>query len=217
MKTDHADITVVLARSGSMAAIANDTIGGFNRFLEDQKKVPGSCTFTLHQFDHEFETVIDSKPIASAEPLTGKTFVPRGNTALLDAVGRAIKDTGLRLEKAKDHDRAGKVIFVVITDGHENASHEFTHAVVKGMIDHQTSKYSWQFVYLGATADAFDVGTGMGFVASNVMRSVANAVGTHAMYSSVSDNTTAYRVGAVASMAFTDEDKKKQADAEAKK
>lgn len=216
MKQGLTDITIVLDRSGSMESVANDTIGGFNRFLDDQKKVPGSATLTLHQFDDRFETVIPGKNINEAPHLTDKTFVPRGSTALLDAIGRAIKDTGSRLSNASDGDRAEKVVFVIITDGFENASHEYNKANVFDMIEHQKSKYAWEFVFLGANQDAIKNATGLGINASNAMTYAANAVGTDKVYASASMRMASFRVGAAKSMAFTEEDREEQLKAGAK-
>lgn len=203
MKKNHTDITIVLDRSGSMAHGADDTIGGFNKFLDDQKTVPGTATISLHQFDHEFQTLINAKGIQSAEHLSSKTFIPRGQTALLDAIGRAIKDTGSRLENSAEHDRAEKVVFVIITDGMENASHEYRHNQIREMIEHQKTKYSWEFVFLGAELDAKDVASSMGISGDNAMATAGNAIGTHAMYASTSKNLRSFRGGQSGSMSYS--------------
>src|SRR5688572_21912856 len=111
------DITIVLDRSGSMHSVASDTIGGFNRFLADQQKAPGQATLTLNQFDDVFERVIDARDIQQAPPLTNESFQPRNSTALLDAIGRSIRDTGQRLAAMPEPERPGKVVMVIITDG----------------------------------------------------------------------------------------------------
>lgn len=210
MKKNHTDITIVLDRSGSMASVATDTIGGFNRFLEDQKKAPGSATITLHQFDHEFETPIKASDIQSARELTGATFVPRGNTALMDAIGRAIGETGARLQASPDHERAEKVVFVIITDGQENASKEYNQAKVFEMIQHQKDKYSWEFVFMGANQDAIKAATDIGVSASNSITYAANTAGTQAMFASASSNLRSFRAGVSKSMAYSEEDRKAQ-------
>lgn len=202
MKKNHTDITIVLDRSGSMSHGADDTIGGFNKFLDDQKTAPGTATISLHQFDHEFQTLINAKAIQSAEHLSSKTFVPRGQTALLDAIGRAIKDTGSRLENSAEHDRAEKVVFVIITDGMENASHEFSHSKVREMIEHQKTKYSWEFVFLGAELDAKGVATDLGISGANAMANADNKMGKQAMYASTSKNLRSFRGGQAVSMAY---------------
>lgn len=210
MKKDHTDITIVLDRSGSMATVARDTIGGFNRFLDDQKAVSGTADITLHQFDDQFDIVLDTADIKSAEHLTDKTFVPRGNTALLDAIGRAINQTGNRLELTPERAKAAKVVFVIITDGKENASKEYDKDKVFEMIKHQTDKYQWQFVFLGANQDAIAAAAGIGICAANAMKYAHNAVGTQALFCSTSDNLRSFRTGASADMAYSDEDRKKQ-------
>lgn len=210
MKTNHTDITIVLDRSGSMASVAPDTIGGFNRFLDDQQKAPGTAAITLHQFDHEFETVLDAKPIGEAKPLDGTTFVPRGNTALMDAIGRAITGTVSRLEKTPDADRPEKVVFVIVTDGQENASREFNHAKVHEMITHQKEKYQWEFVFLGANQDAIKAAGNIGIQAANAMTYAHNKAGTVAAFASTSNNLMRMRSGATTTMDYSAEDRLKQ-------
>lgn len=206
MKQNHTDITIILDRSGSMASVAEDTIGGFNRFLDDQRKVPGSANITLHQFDHEFETVMKGEDIQKAKSLTGETFVPRGSTALLDAIGRGIGETGSRLGS----DPAQKVVFVIITDGHENASQEYTPTKVHEMIEHQRTKYAWEFVFLGANQDAIKAATNLGVPAGNAMKYASNAAGTKAAFASAGSNLIMYRCSMSADMAFNDKDKEEQ-------
>jgi len=216
MKTNHTEITIVLDRSGSMSSIAPDTIGGFNRFLEDQKKAPGTASITLHQFDHEFETVIHGKNVHDAKPLTNATFVPRGNTALLDAIGRAITDTGVRLESTPEDQRAERVVFVIITDGHENASHEFSSPRIAEMIQHQREKYSWEFVFLGANQNAITSASRIGISPTNAMTYAGNSAGTKAAFASTSENLVRMRSGAVASMSYSEKDRDLQRKAASK-
>lgn len=195
MKTTHTDITVVLDRSGSMASVQDDTIGGFNRFLEDQRKAPGSASITLHQFDTVFETLIKAQDVHAAPLLSTTTFVPRGSTALLDAIGRSIGDTGSRMESTPEADRAAKVVFVIITDGYENASHEYNQAKVFEMIKHQQDKYSWEFVFLGANQDAIKTAAGIGVHAGNSMTYASNTAGVAAAFASTSSNIRSFRAG----------------------
>ncbi len=152
MRSDLTDITVVMDRSGSMNVCLTDAEGGLNHFLDEQKKQPGEALFTLVQFDHEYEFVHRGVPIRTVPYCT---LVPRGNTALLDAVGRAIVETGERLSKMNEADRPALVVVVIITDGEENASKEFNRTKIKEMISHQQTAYNWQFTYLGANQDAF--------------------------------------------------------------
>lgn len=217
MKDTFTDITIVLDRSGSMSSVADDTIGGFNRFLDDQKKAPGSANITLHQFDTVHETPIPTTDIQKAPHLTTETFVPRGGTALLDAIGRAINRTGTRLGTESDSERAGKVIFVIITDGEENSSREFDLTRINEMIKHQRDKYSWDFVFLGANQDAIGTAAGMGINTANAITYAHNSVGTQSAFAAVASNVVRARVsGQSARLAFSDDQREEQKNAGAK-
>lgn len=155
-KPNFIEIVVVLDRSGSMNAVRSDTIGGFNAFVSDQKSnVVGEIKLSLIQFDDQYEIVYNGKQVKDVPLLTEDTFVPRGMTALLDAVGKSINEVGARLAKTPELERPSLLVFVILTDGQENASKEFKLSQVKEMIKHQTEKYSWQFVFLGADQDTF--------------------------------------------------------------
>jgi len=197
MREDLTDITLVLDRSGSMSRIKDDTIGGFNEFLEDQQKVEGEATFSLVQFDDEYEPVHNALPIKDVPKLSAKTFVPRGMTRLLDAIGRTIVMTGQRLDQLVENDKPGRVIFVIFTDGQENDSREYGgpegKAKVMNMIKHQTDKYKWEFVFLGAKQDAIGVGGSIGIKASNAMRFGHTGGGIKKAFASASKNLTGYR------------------------
>ena len=145
MRTDLTDITLVVDRSGSMDAIQGDAEGGVNTFITEQAKEPGEALLTLVQFDTEYEFLHKGVPIGEVPRYE---LHPRGATALLDAVGRAINETGERLAAMKEQDRPGLVIFVVMTDGLENSSKEFTKAQIKEMIERQQHDYNWQFTFL---------------------------------------------------------------------
>ena len=190
MNADHTEVIIVLDRSGSMDSIKNDMEGGINQFFEDQKKEPGRCSVTLTQFDNEYEIVYSGVDIQSVPKVS---LVPRSMTALLDAVGRTIKEVGDRLAKTAEANKPGRVIMLIVTDGLENASREFTNAQVKALIEEQTSKYNWMFVYLGANQDAFAVAAGMGVkCASNFQ---ANAAGTSGATKGMSAGVKRYRKG----------------------
>lgn len=194
MKTNHTDITIVLDRSGSMQVIASDTVGGFNQLLKDQQSSPGTADITLHQFDDVFETPIPTTDIQSAQPLVeGKTFVPRGSTAMNDAIGRAINETGKRLSEKPDDQRAEKVVFVIITDGQENASKEFTGAQVKEMVKHQTTNYQWCFVFLAANQDAILTGRNLGVDAAFAATYAHTGTGAKTAFANTSSNLAGAR------------------------
>jgi len=159
MRTDLTDITMVIARSGSMQSIQSDAEGGINFFIEQQKQEPGEANVTLVQFDTDYEFVHSGIPIKQVPAFK---LVPRGATALLDAVGRAINETGARLASVDESQRPGLVVFVIVTDGEENSSREFTREQIRTMVEHQQSAYKWQFTFLAANQDAFAAGGSMG-------------------------------------------------------
>lgn len=154
MNTNLTEIACVLDRSGSMESIREDAIGGFNSFLDSQKKQPGDARLTLVLFDNEYLVSENSTPLARVKPLDTTTYVPRGSTALYDAIGRTINEVGARLAATPEPDRPGKVIVAILTDGQENSSTEFTRETIAGMISHQQKAYSWEFVFLAANQDA---------------------------------------------------------------
>lgn len=153
------DITLVVDRSGSMAAIREDAEGGINTFVAEQCKQSGEAMLTLVQFDTKYEFLYRGAPIREVAKYE---LLPRGSTALLDAIGRAIVETGARLARMPESERPGLVVFVITTDGQENASREFTKPQIKQMIEHQQQKYGWQFTFLGANQDAFAEAHAMG-------------------------------------------------------
>ncbi len=156
----------LLDRSGSMQSIKDDTEGGFDAFIAEQRTQPGECRVTLAQFDDRYEEVYRDVPVAAVPPLR---LSPRGSTALLDSIGRLVVEAGERLAALPERERPGVVIVGIMTDGHENSSHELTHAQVKAMIERQTAEYSWQFLYMGADQDAIEVGSSIGVAATNSM------------------------------------------------
>ncbi len=152
-------IYFLLDRSGSMQSIVEDTVGGFDAFIAEQRQGSGECRVTLAQFDDDYEEVYADLPVADVPSLV---LQPRGTTALLDSVARLINDAGRRLEALPEDRRAGTVIVGIMTDGLENASREWTHPQVKQLIERQTNDYQWQFLYLGADQDAVEVGMSIG-------------------------------------------------------
>jgi Mg-chelatase subunit ChlD len=165
---DATHIAVLLDRSGSMGDIKDDAIGGFNCFLKEQKAAGANATLTLVQFDTESTDVVhESMPILEVPDLNHQTFQPRGGTPLLDALGQTIDSTGRALAAIPEANRPNKVVFVVITDGQENSSHQHTKASVKEKIDHQSDQYNWQFVFLGANQNAFDEAGAVGIAMPN--------------------------------------------------
>ncbi len=190
MKEDFTHISVILDRSGSMETIKNDTIGGFNTFVSEQKKDPGVTTLSLYQFDDKYDVVFENKDIKEVKDLTAETFVPRGSTALYDAIGRTVIATGSYLAAIKEEDRPSKVICVVITDGGENSSREFRYSQIKDMITEQQTKYSWKFIFIGSDIDAMEVADSLGVFKGNTLNFSNNSKGTKEMYSSLSRGIT---------------------------
>jgi hypothetical protein len=154
MNTNLTEIACVIDRSGSMSSIAADAIGGFNTFLDGQKRLPGQARLTLVLFNENYTAVCESADIQSIAPLDNTTYVPAGTTALLDAVGRTIDDLGARLAAVPEPERPAKVIFAILTDGMENASRKYSLQDISDRIRHQGETYSWEFVFLAANQDA---------------------------------------------------------------
>lgn len=155
-------IAVVLDASGSMIARREDTIGGFNTFLDEQKKAAGRAFISLIQFSDHPKWFCAGAPIAEVEHLTLSSYRPAGNTALYDAIGETITELGKRFNGIPESQRPGKVVVVIITDGLENFSRIYMRDQVKAMIELQRSQYKWEFIYLGANQDACFVAQGMG-------------------------------------------------------
>ncbi|RDU36003.1 VWA domain-containing protein [Neobacillus piezotolerans] len=181
MNKDLTEIIFLLDRSGSMAGLEQDTIGGFNSFLKRQTTLEGETVVSTVLFDDKYELVWEGINAKSAV-LTEKEYFVRGSTALLDAVGRAIVDVGCRLSKSEENRRPGKVIFVITTDGMENASREFTYEKVKELIRHQQEKYSWEFIFMGANIDAAQEAGNLGIQPTHAYRFEASHTGVERMY-----------------------------------
>jgi hypothetical protein len=207
MRNDLTDLTVVMDRSGSMSACKTDAEGGLNTFIAKQKELPGECTFSLIQFNTNYQKVHAGIPIKEVPHCT---LDPMGSTALLDAVGRAIIETGDRLKGVDESQRPGLVVFVILTDGQENSSREFSRAKIKEMIEHQSSVYKWQFTYLGANQDAFAEAGAMGIAASSSANYAAEK--TSSAFGAASHNVARMRkdraTGAIPCSVYTPEERK---------
>jgi von Willebrand factor type A domain len=202
MKPNYSDITVVLDRSGSMECLTNEVIGAFNTFIDEQKQVEGEATFTLIQFDDHYEVNCEAINIHDVSNLNESTYVPRGMTALFDAVGRTILSTGKRLSAMAQQDRPEKVIFLIQTDGEENASKKFTLNKIKTMIKEQQEVYSWEFVFLGANIDATSVAADIGILQGRAMKYANNANGVSEALCSLSTNLASFRRGSKVDMSY---------------
>lgn len=156
---NYTDLTFVLDRSGSMTSIRQATQDGFNAFIGEQRATPGRCTVSLNQFDDRFDVLYTELEVHAVPPLQ---LEPRGTTALLDAIARSVHATGARLAAKPEDKRPGAVLVGIMTDGLENASKEYTHAMIKALITEQEQKYDWTFLYMGANQDAIEVGATLG-------------------------------------------------------
>lgn len=193
MKQDFTSITVLLDCSGSMNHLATDTIGSFNTFVKEQKAFPGEVAFTLCRFNTQSDVVHDFKKLASVPDLTTEDYCPSGSTALLDAMGEAIESVGSKLSALPEEERPSKVLFLIITDGQENASRHFSATKIKEMVKHQEDVYSWNFVFMGANIDSLKEGTNIGLRGVNTMNYIPSAAGTKKLYSTMSKSTQTYR------------------------
>lgn len=202
MKENMTDVTIILDRSGSMYAIAEDTIGSINRFVSDQSKVPGSIYITLNQFNDSMSR--GERTIAKDfTPLNLSSYAPNGSTALLDAIGQTINERGEVFARMQENDRPSKVIVVIMTDGEENASTRFSKHRINEMILHQQEKYKWEFVFLGANQDSITEATKLGIFASNAINFSHSSAGSSQALRTLSAKTFAYHTGVSASMAYS--------------
>lgn len=187
----NTEIIVITDRSGSMQSIRDDVIGGYNRFIEEQQKIKGNARVTYIQFDDQYDEVYSGKDIQNVPTLTRETFAPRGNTALLDAIGKTLEKQVFRILGDK---WADKVIVVIITDGQENASREYTREKVR-QLTRNAEEAGWKFIYQGANQDSFSVSRDLGIMKGFVNNFVANSVGTQATYTATSATVGNLRSG----------------------
>ena len=195
MKKGLTELVFIIDRSGSMGGIESDTIGGFNAMLKEQQAVEGEAIVTTVLFDDKYELLHDRIDIRAVAPLTDKDYTVRGSTALLDAIGRTIHKIRAAQQHTDENYRAEKVLFVIITDGQENASREYSAESVKTRIERQKQKYGWEFVFFGANMDAVMEAGKLGIAADRAQNYCADAIGTSKVYTAMSAFSTAYRDG----------------------
>lgn len=205
-----ADVTLIVDRSGSMAAIRDASESGVNEFIAKQVAGGIPTAVTLIDFDDVTEIKFTGVPAKDAPKYS---LQPRGMTALLDAIGRGIKTTGERLAAMAEVDRPDKVVVVIVTDGLENASKEYNRSAIQSMITHQRTKYSWEFVFMGTEEAAIKDAVAMGVPLSNTMKYASNLIGSSSAFASAAINTLSYTSGAVHDAHFTEADKEKQKQA----
>ncbi len=188
-----AEIICVVDRSGSMGAIRNDAIGGFNQFVEEQRRLPGAVRLTLALFDHEYDLVYDAVPLAEAPPLDESTYVPRGTTALYDALGRTLEAVGQRLVTGEPKE-SQRVVVCVLTDGMENASTDYTATSVRRLIEAKREA-GWAFVFLAADEDAIEAARSFSIPAADTAMFEATGTGVRRAYARVSARVADVRQG----------------------
>ncbi len=182
MRENLTELVFILDRSGSMSGLESDTIGGFNSMIRKQQKEDGEALVSTVLFDDTTDVIHDRVPIGKVKTLTEKDYYVRGCTALLDAVGGAIHHIGNIHKYARKEDRPAKTLFVITTDGLENASRYYSFADIKKMIRRQKEKYHWEFLFLGANIDAIEVAGNMGISRERAANYHCDAVGTALNY-----------------------------------
>ncbi len=185
-KNNITELVFILDRSGSMAGLEADTVGGFNAMIEKQRKETGECYVSTVLFDHVSEVLHDRVKLTDISPLTDRDYTVRGSTALIDALGSAIHHIGNIHKYARAEDVPARTMFVITTDGMENASHRYTSEQVKAMIERQKEKYGWEFLFIGANMDAVQTAARYGIDSSRAVNYNADGKGTHILYESVS-------------------------------
>lgn len=196
MKKGLTELVFILDRSGSMQGLEADTIGGFNSMLEKQKQQKGEAIISTVLFDHQAIVLHDRKSVQSVEPITEKDYKVRGSTALLDALGGAIQHIGNVHKYARNEDVPEHTLFVVITDGMENASCRYDAETVKKMVERQKKKYGWEFLFLGANIDAISTARHFGIDARRAVTYKSDSEGTRLNYEVLSHTISHMRTNA---------------------
>ena len=193
MKKGNTELVFILDKSGSMGGLEADTIGGFNAMLKKQQATDGACSITTVLFDNRYELLHDRIDIKAVGRMTDKEYQVGGSTALLDAIGRTIhKIDNAQKHTAEDY-RAEKVLFVIITDGEENSSREYTAEMVRALIERQKEQYGWEFIFLGANIDAIETAGRYGIAPNRAVDFIADSEGTELNYKVMASTVTAFR------------------------
>jgi len=205
-KEKETTIYVLIDRSGSMWSIRDDVIGGFNTFLAEQQKLPEKCRMTYVQFDTYYDRVFHDQDIQRVKPLDEESFIPRGSTALLDAWGKAMSSLQEDLNKLSEGQQPENIIFIVITDGQENASREFTREKLFSMVDEKT-KQGWKFTFLAANQDAVAVGRQYGVSDNSCLSYHSGSKGVKGCFGAVARSVTRSRVNSAEDLSYSEEDR----------
>ena len=187
MKDNLTELVFILDRSGSMSGLEGDTIGGFNAMIEKQKKEPGEALVSTVLFDDVSEVLHDRVPLDKIPKMTDNDYTVRGCTALIDAIGGAIHHIANIHKYARPEDVPARTMFVITTDGMENASHRYSSDEVKRMIEKEKSEYGWEFLFIGANIDAVETGKRFGIDRDRVANYKADRVGTGILYETVTE------------------------------
>lgn len=193
MKKNLTELVFIIDRSGSMSGLEEDTIGGFNAMVRKQKKEVGEANITTVLFDDKYELLHDRVAIERVNEITESEYYVRGCTALLDAIGKTIGKVGNTQRSLKEEERAENVMFVITTDGMENASCEFTFKKIKEMIERQKEKYSWEFIFLGANIDAIGTAESFGISEDRAVEFNCDSEGTMLNYEVISETISNLR------------------------
>ena len=208
MKKNLTELVFILDKSGSMSGLEKDTIGGFNSMLEQQRKVDGECVITTVLFDNRYELLHDRIDIRAVQPITGKEYFVGGSTALLDAIGKTIHKIGTVQKNTAEDYRAEKVMFVIITDGEENASRCYSSMQIREMIQRQKERYGWEFIFLGANIDAVETAGRFGIDADRAVDYVPDGEGTELNFRMMSETVATFRECGAVPTACLDEIRK---------
>mgnify|MGYP000586462536 CR=1 FL=1 len=193
MKKGLTELVFILDKSGSMSGLEADTIGGYNSMLEKQKKIDGECIVTTVLFNNNYELLHDRIDIRGVGKITGKEYQVGGTTALLDAIGKTIHKISNVQKNTAENYRAEKVMFVIITDGEENSSREYTAEKVKAMIEEQKSEYGWEFIFLGANIDSVQTAGSCGISPDRAIDYISDSYGTKLNYKVMADVVAKFR------------------------
>lgn len=193
MKKGLTELVFILDKSGSMSGLEKDTIGGYNSMLEKQKVVEGECRITTVLFDNKYELLHDRIDIRAVSPITEKEYQVGGSTALLDAIGRTIHKIGNAQKHTANDYRAEKVLFVIITDGEENSSREYSAEKIKALIEQQKKNYGWEFIFLGANIDAVETAGRFGISADRAQNYHADREGVELNFRVMSEAVATFR------------------------
>lgn len=204
MKANLTELVFILDKSGSMAGLESDTIGGYNAMLKKQQQQPGEAIVTTVLFDDKYELLHDRINIKGIRPITDQDYYVEGCTALLDAVGKTIKKIANAQRHTEEAERAEKVMFVITTDGLENASKEYSYQKIKAMVEDQKQKYGWEFIFLGANIDAIETAGRFGISADRAANYHPDSAGTSLNFTAVSDAVSEIRASKNLSPAWKD-------------